>query len=69
MPFAKTLDELKGAGYVFSNYATCKGCGADIEWWISPKGSKLPMEPMSRGTSEAKVHFASCPESDSFRKK
>ena len=69
MPFPQTLDELKSAGYVFSNHATCKGCMADIEWWTSPKGSKLPMDPMERGTSPAKAHFGSCPEADSFRKK
>ena len=69
MPFPKTLDELKTAGYVFSNHATCRGCGVDIEWWTSPKGSKIPMQPMDRGVSEATAHFGVCPEADSFRKK
>lgn len=68
MPFPKTMDELKSSNYHFDNYAACKGCGADIEWWVSPKGSKLPMDPMDKGTSEARIHFSSCPEAESFRK-
>ena len=68
MPFPKDLDAMKAAGYVFSNYATCRGCGADIEWWSSPKGSKIPMDPMDKGTSEATSHFATCPDRDRFRK-
>ena len=69
MAFPKTLDEMNAARYKFDNYATCSGCGADIEWWITPRGSKLPMDPMERGVSPATAHFATCPESDSFRKR
>jgi hypothetical protein len=69
MPFPKTADELKAAGYAFDNDATCRGCGADIEWWITPRGSKLPMDPMPRGTSEAVSHFATCPDAPTFRAK
>ena len=68
MPFPKTLDELKSAGYVFSNHATCRGCGADIEWWSTPKGSKICMDPMERGSSPAISHFATCPDAGSFRR-
>ena len=35
MPFPRTLDELKAADYRFENEATCRGCGDDIEWWLS----------------------------------
>jgi len=69
MAFPKTLDEMNAVGYKFDNHATCRGCGADIEWWITPRGSKLPMDPMERGSSEAVSHFATCPESDSFKRK
>ena len=68
MPFPATLDALKSSGYVFSNHATCRGCGDDIEWWTSPKGSKIPMNPMERGSSEAVAHFATCSETEQFRK-
>jgi hypothetical protein len=69
MPFPRTLDELKAAGYRFDNEATCRGCGDDLEWWISPTGKKIPINPMSAGTSLATAHWATCSESDSFRKK
>lgn len=59
---------MKALGYVFLNHATCLGCGADLEWWTTPKGSKMPMNPMDRGTSPAITHFSTCPEAGSFRK-
>lgn len=68
MPFPKDADALKAAGWVFDNDATCRGCGDDIEWWITEAGNKMPMNPMPRGTSEATSHFASCTEADSFRR-
>lgn len=34
---------LEAAGYMFDNEANCKGCGALIEWWITPNGKKMPM--------------------------
>jgi hypothetical protein len=68
MPFPKTLDEMKAAGYKFDNYATCRGCGDDLEWWITPTGKKIPMNPMDRGLSDAVAHWSTCSEADSFRK-
>lgn len=68
MAFPKTMDEMNAAGYKFDNHATCRGCGDDIEWWLSPKGSKVPMNPMDKGTSPAVSHFATCPNSSDFRK-
>lgn len=69
MAFPKTFDELKPAGYTFDNYAICRGCGDDIEWWITPTGKKIPMNPMSSGSSPAIAHFTTCTEADSFRRK
>jgi hypothetical protein len=69
MPFPKTLDEMTAAGYTFSNHAECRGCGDSIEWWVSPKGNKIPMNPMNQGTSPAISHFGTCTEADLFRKK
>ena len=68
MPFPKDLDELKAEGYAFSNHGTCRGCYADIEWWQTPKGSKIPMDPMDRGSSPAVAHFSTCPNREEFRK-
>jgi hypothetical protein len=69
MAFPRTLDEMTTAGYKFDNHATCRGCGDDIEWWITPTGKKIPMNIMDRGASTATAHWATCPEQDSFRKK
>lgn len=69
MAFAKTLDELKARGYQFKDYAVCRGCGDDIEWWDTPSGKHIPMNPMQRGSDEAVAHWATCTEQDSFRKK
>lgn len=68
MAFPKTLDEMKGAGYSFDNSAICRGCGDDIEWWITPSGKKIPMNIMERGVSSAIAHWSTCSEADSFRK-
>lgn len=67
MSFPRTFDEMKAAGYTFSNDATCRGCGDDIEWWETPNGKKLPMNPMTSGSSEAKAHWATCSDAPSFR--
>jgi hypothetical protein len=67
MPFPKTLDELTAAGYVFLDHATCRSCGEDIEFWQTPRGKKMPMNPMNKGTDEAKSHFATCPDAPLFR--
>lgn len=69
MPFPQTLNELKAANYSFSDYATCRGCGADLEWWITPSGKKIPMDPMTSGDSKAVPHWSTCSNADDFRKK
>lgn len=68
MAFPKTADEMKDQGYRFDNDANCRGCGDEIEWWFTPGGKKIPMNPMPRGTSEAVAHWATCTEQSSFRR-
>jgi len=68
MPFPKTLDELKSAGYKYDNDATCRGCGDPIEWWITPNGKPIPMNSMDKGSDPAMAHWATCSERDCFRK-
>ena len=63
MPFPKTLDELREANYRFEGEGTCRGCQADIEWWITPAQKKIPMD---HGT--ATPHWSTCPERDQFKK-
>ena len=69
MPFPQTLDEMTAAGYKFGNQSICKGCGDEIEWWETPTGKNIPMNPMPRGVTPAVAHWATCSERDSFRKK
>jgi hypothetical protein len=42
--------------------STCKACGAEMTWWETPRGKKLPM---NRGTATA--HFKDCPNAEDFR--
>ena len=66
MPFPTTLDELRSTGYRFEHTSHCKGCGALIEWWITPAGKRMPMDITDRG--QVQTHFATCPRADQFRK-
>jgi|GEM_PF-2440437 len=58
MPFPKTWDELKDAGYEWLNDSECRGCGEPIMWFRTPKGKSIPINSMSRGTDEAVAHWA-----------
>lgn len=62
MGFPQTISGLKNAGYKFEGESECKSCGADIEWWTTPRGKKLPTD---HGT--ARPHWETCPEADSHR--
>jgi len=68
MGFPSTQEELKAAGYKFLDHATCKDCGEDIEWYETPYGRKIPMNPMERGSSKAVMHFNTCPDAPLLRK-
>ena len=66
--FPETPIKMLIAGYDRSNYSVCKSCGAAIEWWITPSGQRIPMNPMPLSYSPAVSHFATCPDADKFRK-
>jgi hypothetical protein len=63
MTFPTTEREFTDQGYVFDNKAKCRGCGADIEWWITPKQKHMPVDP---GTMIP--HWKTCPNAKDFRK-
>ena len=65
MPFPETIAELTAAGYKFDGDANCRGCGAPVEWWDSPKGKKIPMDVDPEGNCV--THFATCPKAKEFR--
>jgi hypothetical protein len=66
MPFPQTTQELLAAGYKFDNDANCRGCGASIEWWITPKHKRMPMDVHADDTVEP--HWSTCPEAKEFKK-
>lgn len=68
MAFPKDRDELIKAGYVFSNFARCKVCQEEIEWYTTPRGKNMPFDLMPEGNSLAVTHFTTCEEADLFRK-
>ncbi len=63
MPFPRTDTDLTAQGYEFENKGKCKGCGADIEWWLTPKGKHIPLD---AGTLEP--HWNDCPNAKEFRR-
>ena len=63
MAFPRTDNELVAQGYEFQNKTKCRGCGADIEFWRTPRGKMIPLD---AGTLEP--HFSTCPKVKDFRK-
>ena len=75
----ESREDLIALGYVFDNDAHCRGCGAPMEWWITPKGKKMPMS-VKEVRDETKgpfapiekviriPHWSDCPNADDFRK-
>ena len=63
MPFPRTESELVKAGYEPPKAPSrCRGCGAEIEFWRTPKGKIIPLD---AGTLE--VHWSTCPQAEQFR--
>ena len=69
MSFPTTRDEMEAANYIRDGRETCKGCGAMMEYWITPERKAIPMNPMPKPTSVAITHFATCPMAAQFRKR
>lgn len=69
MGFPTTFAEMKEKGYRLDDDAKCRGCRADIEWWYTPTGKKIPMNPMPKNESPAVAHWATCPEAEEFKRK
>lgn len=62
MSFPRTDQELGEAGYEFENAGRCRGCGAAIAWYLTPKGKHMPLD---EGTLEP--HWSTCPKATDFR--
>jgi len=72
--FPATSDQLKAAGYEYDSDSTCRGCGAFMEFWITPNGKKMPIsivkvgDPLKTSAELRQPHFSDCPEAKSFRR-
>lgn len=84
MAIPEKREDLLAMGYIFDNEATCRGCGAPMEWWITPKGKKMPMSVLAVDANGDVVpqgsltrphefirrpHWSDCPNAADFRKK
>jgi hypothetical protein len=79
MPLPTKREDLEALGYVYDNDARCRGCDAHIEWWITPKGKKMPfsVKEVKRDPDvffspsvqiERVPHFSDCPTAADWRK-
>jgi hypothetical protein len=68
MAFPKTMADMERQGYRRIEYSRCKGCFDSIEWWQTPMGERIPMDPMAVRDSAAITHFSTCKQVDLFRK-
>lgn len=74
MKWPATSDQLKAAGYEYDNDSICRGCKESIEWWITPRGAKMPISVKETATIKhasadlREPHFSTCPNAEDFRK-
>lgn len=68
--FPKTRRELMLRGYVAGSgtHARCQACAASIEFWRTPTGKVIPMDPMPTLESPAIAHWSTCTDPKRFRK-
>lgn len=61
MAYPRTFGEMRLRGYRFENHGKCRSCGAEIEWWTTPNGKKVPMNLMEpRADAQAQGHQSTC---------
>ena len=83
-PLPEKREDLVAMGYVFDNDAKCRGCGASIEWWLTPRDKKMPMSVLALDERGEVVepgslirpfrfvrrpHWSDCPNAEDFRRK
>ena len=64
MPFPKNMAERIAAGYVLKRKSHCRGCGAAIEWWLTPRGKMMPLD-----VDTHEPHWSTCPKAQEFRRR
>ena len=68
MTFPKNRAQMLTAGYKPQPSGECRACHKVIEFWQTPAGKQIPMDPMETDDSLAITHFATCPFAASLRK-
>jgi len=63
MPFPTNEKELAEQGYEFEGTGRCSECHAEIAWYRTPKGKRIPLD---EGTLVA--HWGTCTNPDRFRR-
>ena len=68
LSFPKNSTAMRFHGYAKSGEGRCQACGMSLEWWLSPAGNRMPMNPMPDLLTPAVSHFATCPDAKRFRR-
>lgn len=66
MAIPTTREGLIDAIYVYNGDGKCRGCGATVEWWETPKGKKMPFDEKN---GRYTPHWGTCPERGQFANK
>jgi len=69
MPLPANADQMRMESYRFADHACCDACGEPVEWWISPQGRNILMNPMPTTETRDRLHAAVCGKRGSLRKK
>lgn len=69
MPIPENSDAMKAAGYLFMDHGCCDACYREIEWWRTPQGRQIPMDPMPRPSAPARGHWSTCDQMVQTKKK
>jgi hypothetical protein len=63
MAIPNTSAGLEAAGYIFKGRSKCKYCKAEIYWYETPRGKKMPVSAVpgtERGHRRCEPHFNAC---------
>ena len=66
--------DLEQMGYTFNGEGICRGCGAELFWYITPREKKMPFSRIadsgpSDDVEKLEPHWNSCSAREQFRKK
>jgi hypothetical protein len=65
--------DLESFGYEFNGEGTCRGCGAELLWFITPREKKMPFSRIadsgpSDDSEKLEPHWGVCSARDQFRR-